>query len=317
MSPFLLYFSSLFVLLFFHSPTCNAEDSLKVECNNTYNGITVANYTNNSTFHTNLKILLPSLSSNVSLIKGFYNTSIGEGSDKVYGLVLCRGDVSPDTCRNCTNFASAELLSRCQSRSSAIWYDLCQVQYSDTNFFNFSTTKWWFWVWNQINMTDSEVERFKNSRALLMHELANKTAYEPLRGMFATGKKSYSSTNNVFGLMQCKPVISGEACHKCLEVAITKIPECCDSRIGGRVVSEVCSLRFENITFFGESLVGGPAHSPTLPPVPSLVGGPPPSPIGGPAHSPTLPPAPSLVGGPPPSPTLPPSSPGESKVNEI
>ncbi|XXG59591.1 hypothetical protein AAC387_Pa04g1647 [Persea americana] len=274
MSPFLLYFSSLFVLLFFHIPTCNAENALKVECNNTYNGTTKANYTNNSTFQTNLKILLPSLSSNVSLTKGFYNTSIGEGSDKVYGLVLCRGDATPDICRNCTDFASTHLLSQCQSKSSAIWYDLCQVQYSDTNFFNLSITPWWFYVWSMDNMTDSEVKPFKNSRAQLMRDLANKTAYEPLRGMFATGKMSYSTTNNVFGLMQCKPVISGEACHKCLEVAITMIPKCCDSRKGGRVVGEVCSLRFENNSFFGESLVGGLAPLPTLPP---------------PAPSPTLP----------------------------
>ncbi|XXG59596.1 hypothetical protein AAC387_Pa04g1650 [Persea americana] len=264
--PFLPCFSSLFLLLvIFHIPTSNGEPA-RFECNNTYNGVTAANYTNNSIFQTNLKILLPSLSSNVSLTKGFYNTSIGEGSDKVYGLVLCRGDVPPDTCRNCTNFASADLLSRCQSRSSAIWYDLCQVQYSDTNFFDFSTTIWWFWVWSEINMTDSGVEPFKTARGQLMRDLANKAAYEPWRGMFATGELNYSSTNNVYGLMQCKPVISAEACHKCLEDATGFIPTCCDSRIGGRVVSEVCNLRFEDRNFFGESLVGGPAPSPTLPP---------------------------------------------------
>ena len=74
-------------------------------------------------------------------------------------------------------------------------------------------------------MTYLEVEPFKNSRAHLMRDLSNQTAYEPLRGIFAKGKMSYSSMNNVFGLMQCKPVIYGEACHKCLEVAITKILE--------------------------------------------------------------------------------------------
>ncbi|XXG59588.1 hypothetical protein AAC387_Pa04g1645 [Persea americana] len=260
--PFLPCFSSLCLLMvIFHIPTSNGEPA-KFECNNTYNGITAANYTSNSIFHTNLKILLPSLSSNVSLTKGFYNTSIGEGSDKVYGLVLCRGDVPPDKCRNCTDFASADLLSRCQSRSSVIWYDLCQVQYSDTNFFDFSRTIWWFWVHSMINMTDSEVEPFSNSRAQLMRDLANKAAYEPWLGMFATGELNYTSTNNVYGLMQCKPVISEEDCHKCLEDAVSKIPECCDSSIGGRVVSEVCSLRFENSNFFGKSLVGGPAPSP-------------------------------------------------------
>ncbi|RWR90861.1 Cysteine-rich receptor-like protein kinase 25 [Cinnamomum micranthum f. kanehirae] len=265
MSPFLLYFS-LFVLLFFHIPTCNAENPLKVECNNSYNGITAANYTNNSTFQTNLKILLPSLSSNVSLIKGFYKTSIGQGLDTVYGLILCRGDATPVACRNCTDFASEGILSRCKSRSSAIWYDLCQLQYSDTNFFNLSITPWWFYVWSMNNMSSPEVEPFKAARGDLMRDLANKAAYQPWRGMFATGELNYSSTNNVYGLMQCKPDISEAACHGCLQDAIGLIPNCCDSTIGGRVIGEVCNLRFEDRSFFGESLVGGPAPPPALPP---------------------------------------------------
>ncbi|KAJ8618012.1 hypothetical protein MRB53_014198 [Persea americana] len=252
--PFLPCLSSLLLLVIFHIPTPNGAEPAGFECNNnTYDGKIEANYTNNGIFHTNLKILLPSLSSNVSPTKGFYNTSIGEGSDKVYGLVLCRGDIPPDTCRNCTNFASADLLSQCQSRSSAIWYDLCQVQYSDTNFFDFSTAIWWFWVHSMINMTASEVEPFKTARGQLMRDLANKAAYDPWGRMFATGNLSYSSTNNVYGLMQCKPVISAEACHKCLEDATGFIPKCCDSTIGGRVVSEVCNLRFEDRNFFRES----------------------------------------------------------------
>ena len=59
-------------------------------------------------------------------------------------------------------------------------------------------------------MTDSEVKPFKNSRAQLMRDLANKTAYEPLRGMFATGKMSYSTTNNVFGLISASLLYLGK-----------------------------------------------------------------------------------------------------------
>ncbi|RWR90880.1 cysteine-rich receptor-like protein kinase 10 [Cinnamomum micranthum f. kanehirae] len=148
MSPFHLYLSLLLLLLIiFHIPTSYAEP-LRFECNNTHDGKPVTNHTLNSTFHTNLKLLFPSLSSNAALNKDFYNTSIGQDPNKVYGLVLCRGDATPDVCRNCTNFASDGILSRCQSRSSVIWYDYCQLQYSDTNFFLSSTTPWWFWAWS-------------------------------------------------------------------------------------------------------------------------------------------------------------------------
>ncbi|RWR90871.1 cysteine-rich receptor-like protein kinase 10 [Cinnamomum micranthum f. kanehirae] len=260
MSPFHLYLSLLLLLhLFFHIPTSYTEP-LRFECNNTHDGKPVTNYTLNSTFHTNLKLLLPSLSSNAALNRGFYNTSIGQDPNKVYGLVLCRGDATPDICRNCTNFASDGILSRCQSRSSVIWYDYCQLQYSDTNFFLSSTTPWWFWAWSMYNVTDPEP--FKRALGNLMTDLANRAAYEPWRGMFATGERNYSASNKVYGLVQCKPVISGDACHKCLEDAISKLPECCDWKIGGRVIGEVCNLRFEVTNFFGETLVGGPAPSP-------------------------------------------------------
>uniref|UniRef100_A0A2N9ITZ5 Protein kinase domain-containing protein n=1 Tax=Fagus sylvatica TaxID=28930 RepID=A0A2N9ITZ5_FAGSY len=51
------------------------------------------NYTLNSTFEYNLKQLLELLPSNTS-VTGFYNTSIGEDLDTVYGQALCRGDVN-------------------------------------------------------------------------------------------------------------------------------------------------------------------------------------------------------------------------------
>lgn len=96
-----------------------------------------------------------------------------------------------------------------------------------------------------------------------MGDLANKAAYEPWRGMFATGGKNYTGSKNVYGLVQCKPVISGEECHNCLQDAISKLPECCDWIIGGRVIGPVCNLRFETTNFYGESLVARPAPSPS------------------------------------------------------
>ncbi|KAI7998986.1 Cysteine-rich receptor-like protein kinase 17 [Camellia lanceoleosa] len=63
------------------------------------------NYTPNSRFGNNLKILLESLSSNTPLNQGFHDIAIGNNLDQVYGQALCE-DVTPEVCRDCIKNAS-------------------------------------------------------------------------------------------------------------------------------------------------------------------------------------------------------------------
>lgn len=80
------------------------------------------NYTNSSTFATNLDLLLSSLASN-GTATGFANNTVGKDPDQVYGLVLCRGDVAVDGCRACLRTAVQERSQLCPNKRSAnIWY---------------------------------------------------------------------------------------------------------------------------------------------------------------------------------------------------
>ncbi|KAI8000783.1 Cysteine-rich receptor-like protein kinase 25 [Camellia lanceoleosa] len=67
------------------------------------------NYTPNSRFGNNLKILLESLSSNTPLNQGFNSIAIENNTDQVYGQALCRGDVTPEVCWDCIKNASQEI----------------------------------------------------------------------------------------------------------------------------------------------------------------------------------------------------------------
>ncbi|KAI8017533.1 Cysteine-rich receptor-like protein kinase 17 [Camellia lanceoleosa] len=67
------------------------------------------NYTPNSRFGNNLKILLESLSSNTPLNQGFNSIAIRNNTDQVYGQALCRGDVTPEVCWDCIKNASQEI----------------------------------------------------------------------------------------------------------------------------------------------------------------------------------------------------------------
>ena len=88
-------------------------------------------YTRNSTYSTNLRTLLSSLSSNNSSYStGFQTATSGQGTDSVTGLFLCRGDVSPEVCRRCVRFVVNDTSNRCPNeREVVLYYDECIVRY--------------------------------------------------------------------------------------------------------------------------------------------------------------------------------------------
>ncbi|XP_020080791.1 cysteine-rich repeat secretory protein 38-like [Ananas comosus] len=119
--PFLL--CSLLILL--HTPT-SKSDPLHINC--------PANYTANSTFQSNLNLLLSSLPSEAGP-SGFYNVSVGRnGADQVYGLALCRGDVSSVDCNTCLTTAAQDAVAKCpRGMSNTLWYDNCMLRCSMTS----------------------------------------------------------------------------------------------------------------------------------------------------------------------------------------
>ncbi|KAJ8440034.1 hypothetical protein Cgig2_020522 [Carnegiea gigantea] len=64
-------------------------------------------YTANSLYDNNLSLLLFNLTSAASA-RGFYNSTAGEGPDKVYGIFYCRGDLKSEDGHHCVQTASQE-----------------------------------------------------------------------------------------------------------------------------------------------------------------------------------------------------------------
>ncbi|KAJ7967622.1 Cysteine rich receptor like kinase [Quillaja saponaria] len=121
-SPILLLFPSLFLILI--TRTTAQPKSLYHFCINDK-----GNYTANSTYKANLNTLLSNLTSNTEIDYGFYNSSYGQNSDKVYAIGLCRGDVKPDDCRSCLNDTIVLLPEVCPNQKEAIvWYDNCMLR---------------------------------------------------------------------------------------------------------------------------------------------------------------------------------------------
>ncbi|KAG6755862.1 hypothetical protein POTOM_039270 [Populus tomentosa] len=117
-------------------------------------------FVRNSPYQANLNILLSSLAANATRndINGFYNASTGHDVYEVYGLFLCRGDVSVEVCQECVKRARNDVVQRCPIQKEAIiWYEQCFLRYSNSNivssiFSSLSQTPRFF-KWNKQNIT--------------------------------------------------------------------------------------------------------------------------------------------------------------------
>ncbi|XP_022142138.1 putative receptor-like protein kinase At4g00960 isoform X3 [Momordica charantia] len=205
------------------------------------------NYTANSTYRNNLNALLSSLSSGPPLISyGFYNLSAGEEPDKVNAVALCVGDISGYVCRDCVDESSRKILEACPNRKAGIvWYNQCMVRYSNAEIFG---------VMNDSDsesdsifngQTASDPDGFLNAVRSLMERLRGEAAAGNSTRKMATGEIS-AGNETVYGLVQCTPDLSSADCDKCVGDRAMMISE---GRIGARIFTASCVLRYENYMF--------------------------------------------------------------------
>ncbi|KAK6917367.1 Gnk2-homologous domain [Dillenia turbinata] len=161
-----LKFSHLFSLPFlficiltFQSLTIKASPTFLYRvCQNT----NTTSFSSKSSYKTNLNTLLSSLESNSTTVtNGFYNNNTvgNQASNTVYGLFLCRGDVSNDTCQTCVTATPNDLNQSCSSAKVGItFYDECLLRYSNESIVSTPTINPIFMLFNSFNMT---IERDK------------------------------------------------------------------------------------------------------------------------------------------------------------
>ncbi|GLU09781.1 hypothetical protein SLE2022_266220 [Rubroshorea leprosula] len=177
---------------------------------------------------------------------GFAKGSIGDEPNQANGLALCRGDVSSDDCKTCIPEAGSEIRKRCPSNKGAIiWYDNCLVKYSDVDFFGQIDNQNKFYMWNVREVNNSVT--FNQKTKELLSQLAQEAYRAPK--LYATGEMELEGSTKLYGLTQCTRDLSGVDCKKCLEGIIGELPNCCDAKEGGRVVSGSCNFRYEIYPF--------------------------------------------------------------------
>jgi hypothetical protein len=131
-----------------------------------------------------------------------------------------------------------------------------------------------FSLLNTQNIT-TEPQRFNNLVGATANDLAARAASAPPGAKkFAVNKTSFNAFQNIYSLAQCTPDLSSSDCNRCLSAAIAGLPNCCSSKIGGRVLFPSCYIHYEITEFYDATAVA--AESPPPPPPPVALPSPPP-----------------------------------------
>ncbi|PSS05794.1 Cysteine-rich repeat secretory protein [Actinidia chinensis var. chinensis] len=203
------------------------------------------NFTTNGPYETNLNKLVGNLYLKTPLT-GFGSGSVGPSHDQAHGLALCRGDVKFADCQACVAEAGAEVRKRCPNNKRAvIWYDNCLLKYSNIDFFRKIDYQNRFYMWNLRNVSDPVL--FNQKTKNLLSQLSEEAYVAPK--MYATGELELGESEKLYGLVQCTRDLSTVDCKKCLDSAISELPNCCDGKEGGRVVGGSCNFRYEIYPF--------------------------------------------------------------------
>ncbi|KAK7826197.1 cysteine-rich receptor-like protein kinase 25 [Quercus suber] len=208
-------------------------------------------FSSNSIYQSNLNSLLSSLSSSATHNLEFYNTTSGQNtSNPVYGLFLCRGDVTPQLCQECVAAAVKEITKNCsREKVAVIWYDECMLRYSNRSFFSTVDEKPKFALLNKQNIT--EQERANKLLAKSMNETAAQASNAPIGSKkFGTKQVNISAFQTLYNLVQCTADLSRNDCSTCLQAAINLLSWCCSGKQGGRVIFPSCNVRYELYPFY-------------------------------------------------------------------
>ncbi|XP_031270575.1 cysteine-rich receptor-like protein kinase 10 [Pistacia vera] len=262
---FLLFLVQIYLVSFLTGLTSAADPTyLYHDCPN------ATTFSRNSTFQSNLNFFLSSLVSNAirsnGFSNGFYNANAGQDPNKVYGLFLCRGDVSPTTCRDCVNFATSDALKLCPvQKDTVIWYDECLFRYSNVSIFSTMDASPMILLSNVNNVT--EPARFKQLLGNTMNEAATQVGDSFKK--FSTRKGNFTTFQTLNCLVQCTPDLSSLECDSCLQQSFEGL---LSDTVGGRILFPSCYSRFELYPFYNETATAAPPPPPTpvlspLPPV--------------------------------------------------
>lgn len=201
-----------------------------------------ANFSANGPYNQNLNNLTSYLDAQTPLT-GFGSGSIGLNQSQVTGLALCRGDINSTDCQTCVDGAIIQVENICPFKEAGfVWYDYCQLKYSNLDFLGQIDLQLWFRLENTKNASNPVY--FNGKVNELLTDLEGVAYTSPT--LYASGKLGIGNSTTLYGFVQCTRDLSGANCKACIDFAIRVFPY---GKQGGKVISGSCNLRVEIYPF--------------------------------------------------------------------
>ncbi|KAG2298226.1 hypothetical protein Bca52824_034698 [Brassica carinata] len=210
-------------------------------------------YKPKSPYEENINFLISNVWKNASVKDYIYGIE-GYRPNTVYLAIQCRGDSYGSKCDTCRSTAYSELRKRCpRNKGAIIWFDRCLLRISPTTFMNKMDLKNKFYMYNRKKVRDPV--SFNAKTKTLLNKLTNDaTRGGPEREfevywLYEQGDMKLDGKMKLHGMVQCTRDIRETGCKKCLDGIIGELPNCCDGKEGGRIVSASCNFRYEIYPF--------------------------------------------------------------------
>ncbi|KAJ3676424.1 hypothetical protein LUZ60_003836 [Juncus effusus] len=203
-------------------------------------------YTDNK-ITSNINHVLSDLVTKAS-VEGFAVSSYGKGSNTIYGLAQCRGDVSSDDCSACLASAAKQLPMTCTNQADArLWYDYCFMRYDTDNFIGKTDTGYVTILYNTQNATNPDA--FDKKVNKLMSKV-NAEAVSAGSNNLGRDKTKFMTDITIYALAQCTRDIQPLQCAQCLSTTLQWFPIYCSHRQGCQVLYSSCMVRYEIYPFY-------------------------------------------------------------------
>ncbi|KAI3947319.1 hypothetical protein MKW92_005984 [Papaver armeniacum] len=230
------------------------------------------NYTTNSTYQSNLNLLLnstlPVFKTEGGVSNEHRSANTGSEPDTVYGSFQCRSDLKSNECEDCFDSATEDITKsiRCpNSKQGILWYEECILRYSNESLHPILQDKPVFYIVNETTVTSTNQDEFSKTLARLVEKLVRESTVA--KNQFATGEADFATSRKIYGLVQCTlPDISSTDCNKCLSRVAANLSVCCDGKIGARVLNPTCNFRYELYPFYESKAITAAPPQSSLPP---------------------------------------------------
>ncbi|CAO2842632.1 unnamed protein product [Amaranthus hypochondriacus] len=175
-------------------------------------------YNPGSTYQNNLHLLLNTLTTKSETSK-FYNSTIGENPNKVYGLFLCNGLFINQVCIDCVTQAAVEIKHQCPTSAEAtVWYSHCMLRYANRSIFSITDVS----IYYNTKSGPAKYSQFNQqlSETFISLFIKANSRNSSLRSAIIFVSLTRDIAAGCY--VDCTPNLSTSECNKCLQTGLQR-----------------------------------------------------------------------------------------------